>query len=32
LFIELSKEYATLQEQCDVLKNVFGEWNTDTFV
>jgi len=32
LFIELSKEYATLQEQCDVLKNVFGEWNTDTFI
>jgi len=31
-FIELAKEYATIQEQCDVLRNVFGEWQSDTFV
>jgi len=31
-FIELAKEYATLQEQCDVLRGVFGEWQYDTFV
>jgi len=28
----LAKEYASLQEQCDVLRNVFGEWQSDTFV
>ena len=32
LFIDLAKEYATLQEQCDVLRGVFGEWQLDTFV
>ncbi len=32
LFIELAKEYASLQEQCDVLRNVFGEWQSDTFI
>jgi len=32
LFIDLSREYATLQEQCDSLREVFGEWNSDTFV
>lgn len=32
LFINLAKEYATLQEQCDVLRSVFGEWESDTFV
>jgi methylmalonyl-CoA mutase N-terminal domain/subunit len=32
LFINLAKEYATLQEQCDALRSVFGEWQLDTFV
>ena len=32
LFIELAKEYATVQEQCDVLRDVFGEWQTDAFI
>ncbi len=32
IFIDLSKEYATLQEQCDVLRSVFGEWQTDAFI
>ncbi len=32
LFIDLAKEYATLQEQVDVLRGVFGEWEMDTFV
>ena len=32
LFIHLAKEYATLQEQCDVLRNVFGEWQLDSFI
>jgi len=32
LFIDLAKEYATLQEQCDVLRGVFGEWQMDSFV
>ncbi|MFA4909547.1 MAG: methylmalonyl-CoA mutase family protein [Desulfobacteria bacterium] len=32
LFINLAREYATLQEQCDVLRSVFGEWQLDSFV
>lgn len=32
IFINLAKEYATLQEQCDVLREVFGEWESDTFI
>jgi methylmalonyl-CoA mutase N-terminal domain/subunit len=32
LFIQLAKEYASLQEQCDVLRDVFGEWTLDTFI
>ena len=32
IFIDLVKEYATLQEQCDVLRGVFGEWQMDSFV
>ncbi|MDY6879713.1 MAG: methylmalonyl-CoA mutase family protein, partial [Thermodesulfobacteriota bacterium] len=32
LLIDLAKEYATLQEQCDVLRGVFGEWELDSFV
>jgi methylmalonyl-CoA mutase N-terminal domain/subunit len=32
LFIDLAREYATLQEQCDVLRGVFGEWQMDSFV
>jgi methylmalonyl-CoA mutase N-terminal domain/subunit len=32
LFIQLSKEYASLQEQCDALRGVFGEWQQDTFI
>ena len=30
--INLAKAYATLQEQCDVLRDVFGEWTTDSFL
>ncbi len=32
LFIDLAKSYASLQEQCDVLRNVFGEWTMDAFI
>ena len=32
LFIQLAREYASLQEQCDVLRGVFGEWQQDTFI
>ena len=32
LFISLAKEYATVQEQCDVLRGVFGEWKLDTLI
>ena len=29
---DLEKAYATFQEQCDILRGVFGEWQLDTFV
>lgn len=32
LFIECAKADVTEQEQCDVLREVFGEWQLDTFV
>jgi len=32
LFVDLAKAYATIQEQCDVLREVFGEWQTDAFI
>ncbi|MDY7033674.1 MAG: methylmalonyl-CoA mutase family protein [Thermodesulfobacteriota bacterium] len=31
-FIALAKKYASLQEQCDVLRGVFGEWQLDAFI
>jgi methylmalonyl-CoA mutase N-terminal domain/subunit len=32
IFVDLAKAYATIQEQCDVLRGVFGEWQLDTFI
>jgi methylmalonyl-CoA mutase N-terminal domain/subunit len=32
IFIDCAKAYVTEQEQCDVLREIFGEWKLDTFV
>ena len=32
ILIDCAKAYVTEQEQCDVLREVFGEWERDTFV
>jgi methylmalonyl-CoA mutase N-terminal domain/subunit len=32
IFIDCAKAYVTEQEQCDVLREIFGEWDLDTFV
>ncbi|MDY6932986.1 MAG: methylmalonyl-CoA mutase family protein [Spirochaetota bacterium] len=32
IFIDCAKAYVSEQEQCDVLREVFGEWEKDTFV
>ena len=31
-FIDCAKAYVTEQEQCDVLREVFGEWEKDTYI
>jgi methylmalonyl-CoA mutase N-terminal domain/subunit len=32
IFIDCSKAYVSEQEQCDVLRDVFGEWTRDIFI
>ncbi|MDY6934794.1 MAG: methylmalonyl-CoA mutase family protein [Spirochaetota bacterium] len=32
IFIDCAKAYVSEQEQCDVLREVFGEWERDTYI